>query len=64
VIVSLIGATTSSAGLEVSACLDARSSERSVKVSDARLAAVNLTPDELHAEWNCVIHSHDGSAVA
>jgi transposase len=63
VIVSLIGATTSSAGLEVHACLDERSYERGVKVSDAQLAAVNLTRDEFHPEWNYVIHPHDRSGV-
>src|SRR5665648_515038 len=50
-IVSLIGATTSSAGLEVHARLDERSYERGVKVSDAQLAAVNLTRDEFRPEW-------------
>ena len=64
VIVSLIGATTSSAGLEVYACLDERSYERGVKISDAQLAAVNLTRDEFHPEWNYVIHPHDSSVVA
>ena len=53
----------SSAGLEVHACLDERSYERGVKVSDAQLAAVNLTRDELHPEWNYMIHPHDRSGV-
>jgi len=63
-IVSLIGATTSSAGLELHARLDERSYERGVKVSDAQLAAVNLTRDEFHPEWNYVIHPSDRSVVA
>ena len=54
-IVSLIGATTSSAGLKVYAELDERSYPRGVKVSDAELASVNLTRDEFHGEWNYVI---------
>ena len=62
-IVSLIGATTSSAGLEVYAQLDERSYERGVKVSDAQLAAVNLTRDAFHPEWNYVIRPHDRSFV-
>jgi len=63
-IVSLIGATTSSAGLEVHARLDERSYERGVKVSDAQLAAVNLTRDEFHPEWNYVIRPHERLVVA
>ena len=62
-IVSLIGATTSSAGLEVYAQLDERSYERGVKVSDAQLAAVNLTRDAFHPEWNYVIRPYDRSFV-
>jgi len=62
-IVSLIGATTSSAGLEVYARLDERSYQRGVKVSDAQLAAVNLTRDEFHPEWNYVIHPQNRSVV-
>jgi hypothetical protein len=54
-VVSLIAATTSTAGLKVYAQLDESQYPRGVKVSDAQLAAVNLTRDEFHAEWNYVI---------
>jgi hypothetical protein len=54
-VVSLIAATTSTAGLKVYAQLDESEYPRGVKVSDAELAAVNLTRDEFHAEWNYVI---------
>jgi transposase len=54
-IVSLIGATTSTAGLEVHAQLDERSYPRGVKVTDTQLAAVNLTRDQFHGEWNYTI---------
>ena len=54
-IVSLIGATTSTAGLKVYAQLDEGTYERGVNVSDAELAAVNLIRDEFHGEWNYVI---------
>jgi transposase len=62
-IVSLIGATTSSAGLEVYARLDERSYQRGVRVSDAQLATVNLTRDEFHPEWNYVIHPRNRLVV-
>ena len=57
-VVSLIGATTSSAGLKVYAELDESTYERGVKVSDAELAAVSLAPDGFHGEWNYVIKPH------
>jgi len=63
VIVSLIGATTSRAGLEVYARLDERSYQRGVKVTDAQLAAVNLTRDEFHPEWNYMIHPSNRTVV-
>jgi transposase len=54
-VVSLIGATTSSAGLKVYAQLDENVYERAIKIPDAQLAAVNLTPDDFHGEWNYLI---------
>jgi len=57
-IVSLIGATTSTAGLKVYAQLDEGAYKRGVKVSDSELAAVDLTRDDFHPEWNYVIKPH------
>ncbi len=54
-IVSLIAATTSTAGLKVYAQLDENTYQRAIKIPDAQLAAVNLTPDEFHGEWNYLI---------
>ena len=54
-VVSLIAATTSTAGLKVYAELDENVYQRSIKITDAQLAAVNLTPDEFHGEWNYLI---------
>ena len=54
-IVSLIGATTSTAGLKVYAQLDENAYERAIKVPDAQLAAVNLHRDDFHGEWNYTI---------
>ncbi|MGH2804839.1 MAG: ISAzo13 family transposase [Thermoleophilaceae bacterium] len=54
VIINLIAATTTTSGLEVYARLDERSYPK-VDVSDAELAAVNLTGDEFHPEWNYTI---------
>jgi hypothetical protein len=52
VVVQLIGHTTTSTGLEVHARLDRRTYEKSLKISDAQLATVNLKPHKFHGEWN------------
>jgi len=51
VIINLIAATTTSTGLEVYARLDQNEYPK-VDVTDAELAAVNLTRDAFHGEWN------------
>jgi transposase len=51
-VVSLIAATTSTKGLKVYAELDETTYQRSIKITDAQLAAVNLIPDDFHGEWN------------
>jgi len=54
-IVQLIAATTTDAGLEVRAELDEKKYPKGVKVSDAPLASVNLSPHSFHGEWNYTI---------
>ena len=44
-----------SAGLTVYARLDERDYPKKVEVTDAQLAAVNLTADPFHPEWNYTI---------
>ncbi|MCA1700970.1 MAG: ISAzo13 family transposase [Actinobacteria bacterium] len=55
VIINLIAATTTRTGLEVYARLDERDYPKKIQVSDAELAAVELTGDEFHPEWNYTI---------
>lgn len=55
VIVELIGATTTSTGLKVKAELDTGFYPTQVKVSDAELATVCITPHKFHGEWNYTI---------
>jgi hypothetical protein len=55
VIINSIAATTTSSGLKVFARLDERDYPKKVEVTDAELAAVNLTPDPFHPEWNYTI---------
>jgi transposase len=52
VIINLIGATTTSTGLKVYARLDKRPYPKDVEVSDDELAAVNITRNPFHGDWN------------
>ncbi len=55
VVVDLISATTTRSGLQVQAELDTSSYPTKVKVSDAAMAALALTPHTFHGEWNYTI---------
>jgi hypothetical protein len=55
VIINLIGATNTSTGLEVHARLDNNDYPK-IDVTDAELAAVNLTRHSFHGEWNYSIN--------
>jgi hypothetical protein len=55
VIVDLIAATTTKTGLRVRAELDQGYYPTGIKVTDAELAAVPITRDEFHGEWNYTI---------
>jgi hypothetical protein len=57
VIVELIAATTTKSGLKVLAEWDQGSYPDKIKVSDAELAAVPITPHKFHGEWNYTIRS-------
>jgi len=59
IVVNLIGATTTEAGLTVRAELDAAKYEKGRKVTDAEFAAVNLRPSRFHGEWNYMIRPND-----
>jgi len=55
VVVELIGATTTREGLQVQAERDTGIYPTKIKVSDAELAAVQITPHAFHGEWNYTI---------
>jgi hypothetical protein len=55
VVVNLIGNTTTQTGFQIQAALDASSYETGIKVTDEELAAVRITRDEFHGEWNYTI---------
>ncbi len=54
-VVELIGATTTETGLKVECLLDERTYEKGIKVSDTEMAALNITGDAFHPEWNYTI---------
>lgn len=54
-IVQLIAATTTDTGLRVRAELDQNKYPKGIKVTNAELAAVNLSPHSFHGEWNYTI---------
>ena len=55
VIVQLIANTTTKTGLTVACRLDADVYEKGIKVSDAEMAALNITLADFHGEWNYTI---------
>jgi len=54
-VIDLIAATTTTKGLKVYARLDENTYPKGIKVTDAQLAAVNLTGDQFHPDWNYTI---------
>ena len=50
-IVELIGATTTKGGLKVECALDERTYEKGIMVSEAEMAALNISGDDFHPEW-------------
>jgi len=55
VIVQLIAATTTKAGLKVRCEIDPNSYPAGIKVADAELASINLQRHDFHGEWNYTI---------
>ena len=55
VVVELIAATTTKAGLKVQCELDTRVYPKGIKVSDAEMDTLNIKGDPFHPEWNYTI---------
>jgi hypothetical protein len=58
VVLELISHTTTKEGLVVTACKDSNTYPTGIKVSDEELAALNLSRDPFHGEWNYTIKPH------
>jgi Rhodopirellula transposase DDE domain len=55
-IINLIGATTTTTGLTVTAQLDTAPYPTGVKVSDREMKDLPITRDPWHGEWNYTLH--------
>jgi transposase len=55
IVVNLIAHTSTTKGLKVCAQLDRRSYPTGIKVTNNELAAIHLTHDKFHGEWNYTI---------
>lgn len=55
VIIQLIASTTTEKGLTVQCRLDDNAYEKGIKISDAEMAKLNITPADFHGEWNYTI---------
>ncbi len=56
-IIELISATSTTTGLTIQAGYDPEWYPKGVKITDAQLAAVPLTPHTFHGEWNYTINA-------
>ena len=54
-IVSLIGSTTTKAGLRIRTSLDKNHYEKAIRVSDDEIANIHIKPDRFHGDWNYTI---------
>jgi transposase len=58
VVVSLIGATTTTQGLRIQAVLDAGQYPTGIKVSNAEMQSLQIERAEFHGDWNYTIRPH------
>jgi hypothetical protein len=58
-VVQLIGSVRTTTGLTVKARLDRRIYPIGVKVPDAEMDSICLTPADFHGEWNYTIHPRE-----
>jgi hypothetical protein len=54
-VVELIAATTTKTGLQVRCELDTNTYAKGIKITDAQMAALNITGNTFHPEWNYTV---------
>jgi hypothetical protein len=55
-ILQLIGATTTTTGLAVTATLDTDTYPTGIKISDREMATLPITRHNFHGDWNYTLH--------
>jgi transposase len=63
IVVSSIGNTRTTTGLEVHAWLDEKTYKTGIKVPAKELAACTLKPHKFHGDWNYEIHPRNSSSM-
>lgn len=63
VIVDLISATTTKAGLTVQSRIDNKQYKKGIQISNRQMESINLHPDEFHGEWNYSIHPNPPNTI-
>jgi hypothetical protein len=58
-VVSLIGSTRTTTGLEVHATLDEADYKKGITISNADYQRINITPCKFHGDWNYIIKPHE-----
>jgi Rhodopirellula transposase DDE domain len=58
VVVSLVGATTTTKGLRIQAALDAGQDPTGVNVSDAEMTSLQIKRSAFHGDWNYTMLPH------
>ena len=58
IVVSLIGSTRTTTGLEVHATLDETDYTKGITISNADYQCINITPCKFHGDWNYIIKPH------
>ncbi len=61
-IIELISATHTTTGLTIQAGHDPNWYPKGVRITDAELAAVPLTPHDFHGDWNYTINAQPNPA--
>jgi len=54
-VVNMISATTTKSGLRIKAFLDTKYYKTGIRISDKQMKALNLSPHNLHPQWNYTI---------
>ena len=62
-VVNLIASTTTTKGLRVRAALDTDEHPTGIKVDDAPMAALHLTLDKFHGDWNYAIAPGESDSI-